>query len=302
MKIAIGPSSFSAKSNKPLEMLEAAGCEVVPNPFGRRLTEEEIIEHLNEVDGLIAGLEPLNRKVLESAPQLKAIARVGIGMNNVDQDAAAELGIKVSNTPEGPTNAVAEMCLAALLAIGRNIVPCNNALHAGEWDKRIGFSVSGTKVLLIGYGRIGRRFGELLHFMGAELLICDPFLSEDSLSLGERLVDLEQGLSEAEVVSLHISGSEEVLGEKQFGMMQKGVVLMNSARGELVNEDALVEALKSEKVADAWLDVFWKEPYQGALCDYPQVLLTPHVSTYSKQCRLSMETGAVENLLQDLNS
>ncbi len=300
MRVAVGPSSFAAKSENPLEMLKKAGCEIVPNPFGRRLTEEEIIEHLKGVDGLIAGLEPLNRKVLKSAPQLKAIARVGIGMNNVDQNAAREIGVKVSNTPEGPTHAVAEMCLAALLAIGRNIVPCNDALHKKEWDKRIGFSVSGTKVLLLGYGRIGRRFGELLHFMGAELMVCDPFLSEDDLSLREHLVELEQGLSEAAVVSLHIGGAEEVLGAKQFEWMQDGVVLMNSARGELVNEDALVASLESGKVGAAWLDVFWQEPYQGALTDYPQVLLTPHVSTYSKQCRESMETGAVENLLRDL--
>ncbi len=300
MRVAIGPSSFAEKSEKPLEMLRSAGCEIVPNPFGRRLTETEIIEHLKGIDGLIAGLEPLNRKVLESAPQLKAVARVGIGMNNVDQDAARELGIKVSSTPEGPTNAVAEMCLAALLAIGRNIVPCSNALHKGEWDKRIGFSISGTRVLLIGYGRIGRRFGEMLRFFGAELLVCDPFLSADSLNNGERPVSLEQGLSEAEVISMHISGAEEVLGTKQFELMQEGVVLMNSARGELVNEEALVSALKSGKVGAAWLDVFTKEPYQGPLTAFSQVLLTPHVSTYSKQCRESMETDAVQNLLQDL--
>ena len=300
MKIAIGPSSFAAASTEPMDMLKSAGCEIVPNPFGRRLTEEEIIAHLKDIDGLIAGLEPLNRKVLESAPQLKAIARVGIGMNNVDQDAACALGIKVSNTPEGPTNAVAEMCLAVLLAIGRNIVPCSNALHDGEWDKRIGFSVSGTKVLLIGYGRIGRRFGELLHYMGAELLVCDPFLNEDDLKLGERLVGLSAGLAEAEVISLHTSGEEEVLGVNEFEQMQNGVVLLNSARGELVNESALVQSLKNKKVSATWFDVFWEEPYIGALCDYPQALLTPHVSTYSKQCRLSMETGAVENLLRDL--
>lgn len=174
MKVAIGPSSFAAKSEKPLQMLEEAGCEIVPNPFGRRLTEEEIIAHLEGVDGLIAGLEPLNRKVLKSSPNLKSIARVGIGMSNVDRDAASELGIKVSNTPEAPTIAVAEMCLAALLAIGRNIVPCNQAMHAGDWDKRVGFSISDIKVLLIGYGRIGKQFGKLLRYFGAEVWFAIP--------------------------------------------------------------------------------------------------------------------------------
>lgn len=300
MKVAIGPSSFAAKSHLPLSMLQDAECDIIPNPFGRRLTEEEIIEHLQGVDGLIAGLEPLNRKVLESALELKAIARVGIGMNNLDQEAAAELDIKVSNTPEGPTTAVAEMCLAALLAIGRDLVPCSDALHRREWNKRIGFSVTGTKVLLIGYGRIGRRFGELLQFMNAELMVCDPFLDEDSLTAGEVSVSLEQGLREAEVISLHVGGVEEVLGSKQFEMMRDGVVLLNSARGELVHEPALIDALDSKKVSGLWFDVFREEPYEGPLCDYPQALLTPHVSTYSKQCRLSMETDAVQNLLRDL--
>lgn len=301
MKVAIGPSSFAAVSRKPLDILRDAGCEIVPNPFGRRLTEEEIIAHLEGVDGLIAGLEPLNRKVLKSASGLKAVARVGIGMNKVDQDAASELGIKVSNTPEGPTNAVAEMCLTALLAIGRNLIPCNEALHRKEWDKRIGFSVAGTRVLLIGYGRIGRRFGELLRFMGADLLVHDPFLDKDSLTAGEKFVSLEEGLREAEVISLHVGGAEEILGAAQFEQMQDGVVLLNSARGEVVNEQALMDALKSGKVSGAWLDVFTEEPYSGPLCDILQALLTPHLSTYSRQCRLSMETDAVTNLLRDLH-
>ena len=301
MKIAIGPSSFAAASTAPLERLNKAGCEIVPNPFGRRLTEVEIIDHLKGIDGLIAGLEPLNEKVLTQADELKAIARVGIGMTNVDEQTAAKLGIKVSNTPEGPTNAVAEMCLSALLAIGRNLVSCNDALHKCQWDKQIGFSVAGTKVLLIGYGRIGRRFGEMLHFLGAEIWVCDPCLSSSDLLLGERLVSLDEGLSEVDVISLHSGGVQQILGPDEFALLRQEAVLLNSARGELVHEPSLIAALESGKIAGAWFDVFWQEPYEGTLCNYPQVLLTPHVSTYSKQCRVSMEMDAVENLLSDLN-
>ena len=299
-RVAIGPSSFAAEDNTPQKMLEEAGVEIVPNPFSRRLTEEEIIRHLAGVDGLIAGLEPLNRRVLSSAPKLKAIARVGIGITNVDLEAAKEFGIKVSNTPDAPAQAVAEMTLTALLALCRRLIPANAAMHAKNWKKSIGLGLLGTKVLIVGYGRIGRRVGALLKAFGAEVIVCDPFMEKRSLTTGERLVSLDDGLSEAEVVSLHASGDKVLLGAEEFEKMPEGVILLNSARGELVNERALVEALESGKVSSAWFDTFWEEPYRGPLIEFEQVLLTPHISTYTRQCRLSMETGAVKNLLRDL--
>lgn len=299
--VAIGPSTFAEEDTAPLDMLQEAGITVKPNPFKRRLSEAEIIAHLEGVDGLIAGLEPLNRAVISArAPRLKAIARVGIGVANVDFKAAEEFGVKVSSTPEGPINAVAEMCLAALLTLGRQILPANEALHAGGWKKSIGFGLMGAKVLLIGYGRIGRRTGELLRAFGAELLVCDPYVDPGMLRDGERAVSLAEGLAEAEVISLHASGEDVVLGRGQFAQMRKGMVLLNSARGGLVAEDALVAALEDGTVRAGWFDAFWKEPYTGPLTRYPQVLLTPHISTYTVQCRRNMETAAVKNLLHDL--
>ena len=301
LRIAVGPSSFAAEDDTPLRMLASAGCEVVPNPFGRRLNEDEIIRHLEGIDGLIAGLEPLNRKVLSSAPGLKAIARVGIGMTNVDFEAARESGVKVSNTPDGPVNAVAEMTLTALLALSRNLVATNAALHAGEWKKSIGTGLTGAKVLLIGFGRIGRKTGELLRAFGAELAVYDPYIGAGSVPEGvEAVSTLDAGLKSAEIVSLHASGNDCILDARAFAAMGGGVILLNSARGELVDEQALVDALKTGKVAGAWFDAFWKEPYHGPLTGFEQVLLTPHVGTYTRQCRLAMETAAVENLLRDL--
>ncbi len=299
-RVAIGPSSFAAEDKTPLGMLESAGIEVVPNPFGRRLTEEEIIEHLSGVDGLIAGLEPLNRRVLSSAPQLKAIARVGIGMDNVDLEAAKELGIKVSNTPDEPAKAVAEMTVAALLALCRGLVPANAGLHKGDWQKSIGLGLAGLRVLLVGYGRIGRRVGKLLRAFGAEILVADPFLDKNSLDAGERYVTLDDGLQEADVISLHASGAELLLGADEFAKMRDGVILLNSARAELVDEAALIKALECGEVRSAWCDVFWQEPYQGPLLTFDQVLLTPHMATYTRQCRPAMEVAAVENLLRDM--
>lgn len=298
--VAIGPSSFAAKDQTPLRMLEEAGIEIKPNPFGRRLTEEEIIAHLEGVDGLIAGLEPLNRKVLSTAPQLKVIARVGIGMDNVDSEAAAELGIKVSNTPDGPTQAVAELTLSCMLALCRRLLELNSALHTGQWEKSICTGLAGTPVLFIGYGRIGRAVAKLTHAFGARILISDPAVDKESLTLGETLVDLDEGLRQARVITLHAGGDKAILDQQAFSIMQDGVILLNSARAGLVDEQAFIDALKAGKVGSAWFDAFWREPYQGELQDFPNVLMTPHVCTYTTQCRLGMESEAVANLLRDL--
>jgi len=133
MKIAIGPSSFASVDKTPLEVLQSKGLKVINNPYSRKLTENEIIVHLQGVDGLIAGLEPLTSNVFQQSIDLKAIARVGIGMENVDMESAETHKIKVSNTPDGPTDAVSEMTLAAALSLSRNIVQANGALHEKQW-------------------------------------------------------------------------------------------------------------------------------------------------------------------------
>ncbi|MFH0882969.1 MAG: phosphoglycerate dehydrogenase [bacterium] len=300
LRVGITTSSFADSDPAPREMLHSAGIEVVENPYGRRLTEAEAIDYLADKDGLIAGLEPLNRKVLESAPLLKAIARVGIGIANVDLEAAREKGIKVSNTPDGPTQAVAEMTVTAALALSRGLVATNAKLHAGEWAKSIGQGLIGRTVLFVGYGRIGRKTAEMMRVFGPQILVADPFLKPEDLIAGEKLVDLEEGLTVADIISLHASGEEVILGSSQFSKVKKGVILLNSARGSLVDEQALITALEDGIVGAAWFDAFWKEPYEGPLTKYDNVLLTPHVGTYTAQCRSSMELAAVQNLLRDL--
>ena len=300
MKIAISTSSFASIDTTPLELLKANGLQVVSNPFGRKMNEDEIINHLQGVDGLLAGLEPLNANVFKKCPQLQAITRVGIGMENVDLDAAKKAGIKVSNTPDGPSDSVAEMTLAAALVLSRSILPANAALHQKQWSKIIGKGLKHTKVLVLGYGRIGQKVAELFHAFGAKIMVCDPIIQQASLSPHFQLVGLKEGLSNAEIVTLHTGGNQPILKSSEFESMREGVILMNSARGALIDEVALIEALESGKVSSAWLDVFPEEPYIGRLTEYEQVLLTPHMSTYSVQCRKDMETEAVNTLLRDL--
>lgn len=301
LKIGISPSLFADTDDTPLKVLKDTGVEIIENPYKRRLSEEEAIIFLKDLDGLIAGLEPLNKNVLLTAHRLKAIARVGIGTDNVDLAYAKEKGIKISNTPDGPTEAVAEMTLSVLLTINRMLVFSNNLMHHGEWKKTIGTSIKGQKILLIGYGRIGSTVSELLTKFGADVYVFDPFIKKSQQIFKEKLVSLEEGLKLADVISLHASGRDLILGQKEFGLMKEGVILLNSARGELVDEFALLDAIQKGKIGSVWFDVFWKEPYTGELTKYENVILTPHIGTYTKQCRLSMEMEAVNNILHDLD-
>lgn len=295
MKVAVGASSFAATSDVAINMLRDKNIEVVSNPYGRKLTIEETIWHLQGADGLLAGLEILNEEVLSQCPDLKAIARIGIGMDNVDQEACARHGIKVSNTPDAPTSAVAETALAALLAIGHEIIPCNRDIHEGKWNKRIGFSLVNLNVLIVGYGRIGHRFADYLRMLGSNIIIYDPYIQD----LSEP--DLESAIKKADVISLHAAGKEQILNKEIFKNMRDGVTILNCARGELIDEDALYENLISGKVAHYWGDVFTKEPYDGPLTECENAILTPHISTYNTLCRLSMELEAVKNILRDLS-
>ena len=301
MKIAISTSAFASIDPAPMELLQSKGLEVTLNPYRRKLTEDEIIYHLQGVDGLLAGLESLNATVFKSSPNLKAIARVGIGMDNVDMNAAREAGIKVSNTPDGPTEAVAEMTIAAALALARSILPANNALHRKRWSKTIGIGLKNTKVLIIGYGRIGRKVAELFSAFCSKIMVCDPIITDFDLKPGEQLVTLIDGLNLADMITLHTDGNDPILTSSEFQSMKKGVMILNSARSNLIEESALIQALDSGKVASVWLDVFPEEPYSGKLTEYDHVLLTPHMSTYSVQCRKEMELAAVHNLFHDLS-
>ncbi|MFC1524239.1 phosphoglycerate dehydrogenase [Thermodesulfobacteriota bacterium] len=300
IRVGITPSSFASSNPAPKIALESAGIEVIDNPYKRRLTEQEAFDYLSDKDGLVAGLEPLTQKVLENAKSLKAIARVGIGIENVDLDAAHNLGIKVSNTPDGPTNAVAEMTLTTALVLSRKLLKTNRKMHEGFWVKEIGKGLTGQKMLFVGYGRIGRATAQLMRTFGTEILVYDPFLNEQDLVDGEKAVSLEEGLPQADIISLHANSREIILGPEQFSMAKDGVILLNSARGELVDENAFIAALESGKVAAGWFDAFWQEPYKGRLLEFENVILTPHMGTYTEQCRLAMEMDAVNNLLRDL--
>lgn len=297
-KVLIGPSTFAALDKAPMDRLRQSGLDVVDNPYKRKLTKAELFTLLtDDVVGLVAGLEPLDRDVLKRS-KLKVISRCGSGMSNVDVGAATSLGISVFSTPMGPVTAVAELVIGALLSLLRSVPTMDRALHAKQWEKRIGQQLAGKELTILGCGRIGGRVGELATAFGAQVIGVDPHYTGQAQ--GIPLVSLEEGLRRADIVSLHCSGETCLIGARELAMMKSGVFILNAARGGLIDEGALLEALRDGKVAGAFVDTFIEEPYEGPLCGCDRVILTPHIGSYTAECRSQMELEAVDNLLSAL--
>jgi D-3-phosphoglycerate dehydrogenase len=295
-KILIGPSSFCDIDKLPLERLCETGCEIINNPFKRKLTKPELLDLLGRgVTGLIAGLETLDREALKNS-SLKVISRCGAGLSNVDLLAAKELGIKVYSTPSAPTDAVAELTVGTLIAMLRMVSQMDDDLHDGKWNKRIGVQLKGKTVAIIGFGRIGRRVSMLLKPFDVRIIAVDPNIKEDIEDIS--FLPLDKALREADIITIHSSGEQQLIGPREFKLIKNGAFLLNAARGELVDEDSLVRALNENRIRGVWLDTFSIEPYNGPLRKYPQVILTPHIGSYTLECRKAMEMQAVENLIQ----
>ena len=305
MNILISTSSFANHSSEPLDLLKAWGANYRLNPEGRKLSEEEILPLLDEIDGLIAGTEPLTRAVLSQASCLKVISRCGTGLDNVDLDAAAELGIEVRNTPDAHVDAVAELTLAAILNSLRQITAADRAIRERKWQKPMGRLLRDQTVGLVGLGRVGRRLLELLMPFNVTFLATD--LQQD-LELAQkyavRYTDLDTLLRHADIVSLHIPYTASVrnlIDAPRLRMMKQGSLLINCARGGIVDEEALRAVLQDGHLAAAHIDTFESEPYVGPLTELPNVTMSPHIGSYAVEGRIRMEKEAVLNLINCLD-
>ena len=300
--ILITTSSFAKSDCSLLETFVEQELQIILNPYARKLTKSEVCELIEQHQpvGMIAGVEPLTRKVLEKAKKLKVISRAGIGMDSVALQAAKDLGIVVTNTPDAPTIPVAELTLGMILSLLRRIHISDASIRHGEWIRPMGNLLHGKTVGLIGCGRIGSYLAGLLSSFGCKILGCDPFVNKsDNFSL----IGLEKILSDADIISLHIPYSQEnhhFINAERIQNMKKGSLLINAARGGLIDEDALYNALSSGYLGGAAMDCFEEEPYAGKLKDLDSVLLTAHIGSYAQEGRILMERQAVENLLREL--
>jgi D-3-phosphoglycerate dehydrogenase len=300
-RIVINTSTFDLTNIEELDSLNESGVVIDTNPFGRKLSVEETIVRLQgDAVGLIAGLEPLNAKVLSAARRLKVIARVGIGLDTVDLDAARAQGIAVFNTPEPPARAVAELTIGHILGMLRKIAPVDRAIRSGEWKGQFGQLLAGKRVGIVGFGRIGRKLAELLVAFDVDVIVHDPFAQHESRVT---FVDLQTLLATSDIVTLHVPYTPEnhhLIGAEEIALMRSGSYLVNIARGGLIDENALVSALESNHLAGAALDCFEVEPYMGPLKNLDNVVMTAHMGTYATETRGQMEREAARQLVSHL--
>jgi len=301
-KLVISTSSFDVDNNPHLRHLVKAGMNIVGNSFKRKLTEDEIIELLGQdTVGMIAGIEPLTERVFMSAKGLKTISRCGAGLDNVDLTAAKRQDITVFNTPEAPAQAVAELTMGLILAALRRICQVDQLLRANKWSRMQGQLLAAQLVGIIGLGHIGRRVAKLCQAFDARVVAHDPYI--DPTSHGVESVPLKKLLAEADVISLHLpygADTHHLLDAKAFACMKPGSIIINAARGGLIDEIALDEALISGHLGMAALDVFEQEPYHGPLIKNDKIILTSHIGSLARESRMRMEIEAAENLLEGL--
>ena len=306
-RILVTTAPFAQFNRLPLERLEDSGFEVIQNPYGRKIRPDELFELICDVHAVIAGTELIPREALVNAKKLELISRVGIGLDGIDLQAARDLGIRVSYTPDAPAPAVAELTICMILNLLRNVHIANHQMHAGRWNRYFGKRVAETTIGVIGVGRIGGRvIRRLAAFGSPRILVNDLTLKPnvcDDLKL--EWVDKETIYRESDVISVHVPLTNEthnLIAAREINLMKDNAVLINSARGGIVNEADLADALVSGKLAGAAIDVFENEPYEGALCDLENCILTSHMGSMTHDCRSLMEIQATEEVIWYLNS
>jgi D-3-phosphoglycerate dehydrogenase len=304
-KILICTSRFAESDSKPLELLEKQNYDIMLNPYKRTLTEEEVIHLGNACSGIISGSEPLNKRVLEALPELRCISRVGVGLDNIDLPIAEKQGIRVKNTPEAPTRAVAELTVSLILDLLRGISMHDREVRKGLWNKKLGYQLYNKNVGIIGLGRIGRTVAELLTGLGAQVLGYDLYPNRIwAERYSVELRDFSDILQESDIVTIHIPFSQKnaaLIGESEIKKMKKGAFLLNLSRGGIIDETALYYSLKNNHLAGAAVDTFETEPYHGPLVELDSVILTPHMGSYTRESRIAMELEAAGNLIEALN-
>ena len=304
MKILIATSPFGTADKRPLELLQATGWDLVLNPFGRRLKAGEVGDHLEGVDAVIAGTEPYNAETLVRADRLKAVCRVGIGLDSVDLAYCRDHGIQVTYTPDAPSDGVAELTVGNIINLLRHVHESDRSVREQAWNRLMGRLLCETTVGILGAGRIGSRVIRLLEPFKPRILACDTDPGARHDLPGTTWCDLEQLLTESDVISVHIplnDANRHFINRDRIRCMKTGALLVNTARGPVVDTQALVDALLQRHLDGAALDVFEKEPYDGPLARMDNVVLTAHMGASARLCRYWMELGAAEDCIRVLS-
>jgi D-3-phosphoglycerate dehydrogenase len=280
-------------------LLDESAFEVRFPEQHRPLDEAELIELVRGCAGLIVGVDPVTERVLAAGP-LRVVVKYGSGTDNIDLGAAERLGVKVSSTPGANARSVAELTLALLFALARHVVAHDRAVRGGSWSRRGAIELAGKRLGVVGYGAVGREVARLASSLGMEVVAHDPFVDRADVEL----VGLDDVLASCDAVSLHVPLDDSTRGmidSKALERMRSGALLVNTARGGLVDEQALSEALSSGRLGGAALDAFAHEPPTGSpLLGLENVVLSPHAGAATAEAAQRTAVQAVRQLLRDL--
>lgn len=305
-KVLVTARSFRKMQGDHWRVLQDAACEVFTPEQDQPLKEAEMISLIGDMDAALVGNDAVTEQVIAAAPHLKVVSKHGVGVDNVDVAAATRAGVIVTNTPGANQVAVAEMTVTLIMALSRKIAYHDNVVKSGGWSRIIGTELAGKTIGIVGLGRIGKEVvlrlkGFQVKFLAYDVYQDDTFAAEN----GVRFVTLDELLSEADIVTLHAvltSDTQGFIGERELELMKPSSLLVNTARGGLVDEQALYQALKNNRLAGAGLDVFAEEPPKDSplLQLGDKVLLTPHLGAQTTETVLRMGQMAAENIVQVL--
>ncbi|MBN2110448.1 MAG: phosphoglycerate dehydrogenase, partial [Methanosarcinaceae archaeon] len=273
------------------------------------LSEEELVKKIPGYEALVirSGTQ-VTRKVIEAADKMKIIGRAGVGVDNVDVEAATEKGIIVVNAPEGNMLSAAEHTIAMMLALSRNIPQADLSLKSRKWERKkfMGVEVNGKTLGVIGLGRIGAEVAKRAQSLGMHVIAYDPFISEErAKELGVKLRTVQEIAKEADFITVHTPLTKEtrnIIDRAEFDMMKSNARVINCARGGIINEEALAEALNSGKIAGAAVDVFVNEPpFDSPLLDCDKLIVTPHLGASTKEAQINVAVSVAEEVISVLN-
>jgi phosphoglycerate dehydrogenase-like enzyme len=309
MKILITPKSFKNFKEKTYPLLETLGYEIIENNTGNTLTEDQIIELAKEgVAGIIVGVDPLSEKVLSSCRDLKVISKYGVGMDNIDLQAAEKLNIKVVSAVGSNNISVAELAIALIFEAARKVSILSANVKNGGWSRVQGIELTGKTIGVIGGGQIGKEVAKRGKGLCMDVLLYDPYYKDFEYLMQQGITlchSLKQILSLSDVVSLHLPLTPEtrlMINQDTLKMMKSSAILINTSRGELVDEDSLYTALKENTIAFAAQDVFSKEPPSPdeKLLTLDNFILTPHAGAYTAEGIEKMALYSTRNLINML--
>lgn len=305
MKVLVTPRSYGKTNPALFEQLKNAGLEVVRNETGGILDKETMKRLLSDCDGLIVGVDPVDAEVISAAPKLKAVAKYGVGVDNIDAAACQARGISVSRTVGANSTAVADYAMALILAVARKTVLIDSRCRQGDWKKITTQDLSGKTLGLLGLGAIGKKVAARAQGFDMKVMAYDPYWDEAyAAAQNIQKATAEEIYRQCDVISLHLPllpSTRNTIGQAELAMMKPNAILVNTARGGLIDENALLDALEEKKIYGAGIDAFEEEPPKDPRWfRLENVVLGSHCAASTVGASENMGKMATENLIRDL--